>query len=116
MYQATNTTNTQQNIGGKVLYPGESRPIEDHEVHEALAKKMSVPGYEPPQPEAPPPPPAPPMIEEQLKRPVKELVELLPEMPDTQLLEMEAAEKKAEVPRETLLKAFEKEIARRSTK
>jgi hypothetical protein len=112
MYNAINNSDKQKSIGGRVLYPGESRPISKDEIAEALGKGLTVPGYEAKPKAAPEAPAGPPTIEEVLKHSVKELTAALPEMSDEQLLALEEAEQKTETPRETLLKAIEKEIAR----
>lgn len=116
MYTAVNDSNDHKSIGGRVLYPGESRPISEDEIAEALGKGLKVPGYAPPAPQQPAEPEGPPTIAQVLKAPVKDLVAALPSWSDEQLLKLEEEEKKSETPRETLLKAIEKEIARRSPK
>lgn len=116
MYNAINITANQQSIGGRLLYPGESRLIDESEVAEAMGKGLRVPDYAPPAQEKPAEPAGPPTIQQILKAPVKELLLDLPTWTDEQLLKLEEAEKQSETPRETLLRGIEKEIARRSPK
>lgn len=113
MFNAINTTGKQQSIGGRILYPGESRPISEGEVQEALGKGMAVPDYQPPAPEVQAPA-APPTLSEIQKRPIGKIKEVMPSLTDEQLLELEILEKEADPPRESLLKLIEKEIAARS--
>ena len=115
MYQAVNNTKTEKSIGGYVLFPGQSRAIEENDVAEALAKGIEVPDFiqEAPAPAPPEPPPS--MTMAQFRElPIVKIKEGFETLTDKQLLELEDLEKNAELPRETLLKEFEKEFARRS--
>lgn len=116
MYTAVNDSRDHKSIGGRVLYPGESRLIDESEVAEAMGKGLRVPDYAPPAQEKPAEPAGPPTIGQILKAPVKELLLNFPNWTDEELLKLEEAEKESEMPRETLLRGIEKEIVRRSPK
>lgn len=113
MVLVINTTKSDQNIGGHLIYAGQSRMIEDSFIREALAKGMEIPELAP-APAAEPPAPARPTIEEIQKLPIAQISLLFPSLKDEEILQLEELEKKADPPRETLLKQIEKEIAGRS--
>lgn len=116
MYNAINITDKQRSLGGKLVYPGESRLIEESEIAEALAKGFEVPGYVSQAAKAQPASALTVLdltTELLMDKTVSDLKALLPELSDDQLLSLEGAEKTSDTPRETLLKLIEKEISTR---
>lgn len=119
MQIVVNVTKFHHNIAGKAFHPGESRPIEDSEIPEARIKGFLIPGDEPAaaaEIETPTTPVTALSAKELQLKTIKDLTDLFPTLTNAQLLDLEAAEKGAEVPRETLLKLLVKEMEGRPAK